>query len=66
MNVTVNGNRRELEPAASLLDLLGALGIEPARVAVALNGAVVPRGELASVRPAEGDAVEVIEAVGGG
>jgi thiamine biosynthesis protein ThiS len=66
MRVTVNGEPREVAPGATLLDLVRESGSDPGRAAVAVNGAVVPRGELATRRPAEGDAIELIEPVGGG
>ena len=66
MRVFLNGKPRELEPGVTLLALLEQLGVAPQRVAVAVNTAVVPRGELASRTLADGDHVEIIEAVGGG
>ncbi len=66
MRITVNGEPREVERGVTLLALLGALGLDPRRVAVAVNAAVVPRAELAARAAAEDDRVEIIEAVGGG
>jgi sulfur carrier protein len=66
--VRVNGAAREAASPA-LLDLLLDLGVEPERrsgVAVALNGAVVPRGRWAETALAPGDELEVIGAVQGG
>lgn len=49
-------------------DLLATLGIEPNQrgVAVALNGAVVPRDRWTSAPVAAGDELEVIGATQGG
>ena len=64
--VTVNGKPREIERPLNVSDLLAALDITAARVAVALNGEVVPRSQWAGTTVDEGDAVEVVRAVGGG
>ena len=68
MRVSVNGEVRELPEGASVRDAALALGIEPARrgVAVAVEGAVVPRSEHESRRLAEGERVEVVNAIQGG
>lgn len=66
MHIFVNGERRDIERGSSLLILLASLHLDARRVAVAVNASVVPRGELGTVRPAEGDHIEIIEAVGGG
>lgn len=65
--VKVNGIAEPLtvETVAALLD---ARGIDKERrgIAVALNGAVVPRRAFADTRLAAGDAVEIIQARQGG
>lgn len=66
MRLTVNGAPREVPEGTSLSALLHDLAVDPARVAAAVNGAVVPRGQHERRTLAAGDAVEVIEAVGGG
>ena len=66
ITVTVNGKPRELERPLSVDAMLAALDINPAQVAVALNGEVVPRSERARVEIVDGDTVEIVRAVGGG
>ena len=68
MRVSVNGEVRELPEGASVRDAALALGIEPAErgVAVAVDGAVVPRSEHESRRLSEGQRVEVVNAIQGG
>jgi len=64
--ITVNGERTPLE-AATITGLLRARGIGDERgVAVAVNGAVVPRPSWPERRLAPGDEVEIINIVGGG
>jgi sulfur carrier protein len=46
--------------------LVGLLGLSTRRIAVAVNRDVVPRSAFDEHRLAEGDRVEILEAVGGG
>lgn len=68
MIVTLNGERREMPAGASVRDAALALGIEPSArgVAVAVDGAVVPRSEHESRELRGGERVEVVNAIGGG
>ena len=68
MTVVVNGQPTELEPAATLAEVLLRLGYDPngAGIAVAVNGEVVPRGAWAATTLDEADRVEVLGASQGG
>lgn len=66
VHVEVNGEGRALPAASSVSTLLEVLGLSGKRVAVAVNRAVVVRSRYAEVALAEGDRVEILEAVGGG
>ncbi len=68
VTVVVNGSARTVEEALDLAALVRRLGRDPDRpgTAVARNGEVVPRRQWAVTRLAEGDSVEVLNAVGGG
>lgn len=66
MQIRLNGERRELPTPASIADLIATLGLGGRRLAVEVNGSVVPRGEHAHRRLEEGDRVELIGAIGGG
>ena len=63
---SVNGQPRRLEPGANLARLLEVLELAGKRVAVEKNGEIVPRSRYADTRLAEGDALEIVVAVGGG
>lgn len=63
MRLTLNGEPRELDAQAVVADVLPA---ETRGLAVAVNGAVIPRAEHASTVLAEGDTVEIVTAVQGG
>ena len=66
IQLSVNGQATSLEPGANIERLLEALELSGKRVAVEKNGEIVPRSQYMSTRLAEGDALEIIVAVGGG
>jgi sulfur carrier protein len=68
MELTINGEKKTIEKADTLEDVMASLGFSPETrgVAAALNGAVVPRSQWKSTRIRSGDAIEVIHAVQGG
>lgn len=68
MIVVVNGRDEQLEQGVTVSDLLRRLGRDPGApgTAVARNGEVVPRRAWATADLADGDRLEVLDAVGGG
>lgn len=67
MKLKINGRERELDPGASIPDVLAILGFETERgVAVAVDGEVVPRSRWDGFGFADGMKVEVLRAVQGG
>ena len=66
LSLTVNGEPRRADPGASIADLVRALELDPAKVAVERNGDIVPRSTLADVVLADGDVLEIVHFVGGG
>ena len=66
IQLSVNGQVRRLEPGANIAQLLDALELAGKRVAVEKNGEIVPRSQYSDTRLAEGDALEIVVAVGGG
>jgi sulfur carrier protein len=66
MDILLNGEPCRLRPDASLADLLEEHGLAGRRVAVEVNGEIVPRGLHAGRRLREGDRIEIVHALGGG
>jgi len=66
MRARVNGVERDLADGATVADVLAALGVPAAGVAVAMNGAVVPRGTYRHTIVDDGAVLEVLTAVQGG
>ena len=64
--VTINGEARRVPGPATLLDLLGHLGLDPRTVVVERNREIVRRVRLAETMVAEGDLIELVHFVGGG
>ena len=66
INVTVNGEPRRVVAGGTIASMLRELGIDPAKVAVERNLAVVPKSTLEEVPVADGDEYEIVHFVGGG
>ena len=64
--ISVNGKTRTLETELSLQDLLQYLGMTTGRIAVELNGNIVPRSQFSSQRISNLDSIEIVQAIGGG
>ena len=64
--ILVNGEQRRVAAALNIAQMLTALGVDPLRVAVERNRAVVPRSSLTEVLVEDGDQFEVVHFVGGG
>ena len=68
MRIVLNGEPRELRDRATVVDAVDASGAPESRagVAVAVDGEVVPRSLWNERALAEGEQVEVLQAVQGG
>ncbi|MFF3242568.1 sulfur carrier protein ThiS [Streptomyces sp. NPDC002870] len=66
LNVSVNGEARELATGTTLDTLVADLTAAPSGVAAAVNEAVVPRSQWSGTLLDDGDRVEVLTAVQGG
>ncbi|NOT88445.1 MAG: sulfur carrier protein ThiS [Lysobacter sp.] len=66
MDIRLNGTPLALAAHGTIADLLLAQGLAERRVAVEVNGEIVPRSRHASHLLADGDVVEIVHALGGG
>lgn len=66
MQIQLNGEACALDHAISLTQLIERLGLTGKRLAVELNLEIVPRSEHAQTQLADGDRVEIVQAIGGG
>ena len=66
MDIRLNGEPRSLPNPIALDQLLADEGLAGRRVAVEINGEIVPRSRHAEHLLAEGDVIEIVHALGGG
>ncbi len=66
MQLTVNGEKREIADSSTVADLLAALQITATRVAVEVNLEIVPKAGYAERTLQDGDTIEIVHFVGGG
>jgi sulfur carrier protein len=66
IEIQLNGAAAQVPAAATIAALLEQTGLAERRVAVEVNGAIVPRSLHATRSLGEGDRVEIVHALGGG
>ncbi len=66
MRLKINGETIDNLKAATVTELLGELKIEPERVAVEVNLAIVKKTDYGSFNLNDGDTIEIVNFVGGG
>ena len=65
MQIILNGESRN-STAKTILELISELGYTDKRIAIELNGEIVPKSQHAITPLNEGDQLEIVVAVGGG
>ena len=66
MEISVNGERRQVGEGMTVLLLLRALSLPETRVAVERNRSLVRKVEFADTVLGDGDRIEIVTFVGGG
>ena len=66
LSVRVNGEHRRVIGPMTISELLREIGLDPQRVAVERNLAVVPRSLMRETAVEDGDDYEIVHIVGGG
>jgi sulfur carrier protein len=66
IQVTVNGRAHRFDHPVNVGELLEHLEMAGKKLAVERNGEIVPRSAHASTLVSDGDALEIVVAVGGG
>jgi sulfur carrier protein len=66
IHLTVNGENRQFAQPLTIRDLAERLELTGKRIALERNGEIVPRSQFDQVALADGDALEIVVAVGGG
>jgi sulfur carrier protein len=66
MNISINGEERDIEGQKSLSDLVEELGLEPRMILIEHNGCALHRSEWLERGLAEGDRIEILQVAAGG
>ena len=66
MQIQLNGDARSFDAPCTVLELLAREHLAERRVAVEVNGAIIPRSAHATHALQNGDQVEIVHALGGG
>ena len=66
MQISINGQPREVQSPVTVAELLGQLGLAGKPVAVEVNLELVPQQRHAQHQLAAGDKLEIVTLVGGG
>ncbi|WP_339736936.1 sulfur carrier protein ThiS [uncultured Maricaulis sp.] len=66
LQLTVNGEARNMPAGSLVADLVHALGLDGRKIAVERNLEIVPRSRYSLDALAQGDRIEIVAFVGGG
>ena len=66
MQLTVNGEAREVPGGVTVAALVTLLGLDRRKLAVERNLEIVPRSAFAATALCDGDRIEIVAFVGGG
>jgi sulfur carrier protein len=66
MQIQLNGQPQTFDDGTTVAEVLQRNGYSDRRVAVEINQAIVPRSLHLSQRLADGDRMEIVQAMGGG
>ncbi|MGE5385376.1 MAG: sulfur carrier protein ThiS [Betaproteobacteria bacterium] len=66
LELAINGENRRFPNALTVSELTDELGLTGKRIAVEVNGEIVPKSQHGTTRLASGDRLEIVVAVGGG
>ena len=66
MQLLINGSATEMPPGLTARQLIERLELTGKRIALEVNGEIVPRSTYEGHNLREGDKVEIVHAIGGG
>jgi len=66
LDITINGEPRQFAAGQTVASVVEALALTGKRIAVELNGEIVPKSRHAATTLDPGDRLEIVVAVGGG
>lgn len=66
LNLKINGEARSFDAPLTIAELIALLGLQQRQLAVEVNREIVPRSQHGSHQLREQDAIELVQAIGGG
>lgn len=66
LEIIVNGKSRSITGPASVSQLVQRMDLQGKRIAVEVNGEIVPASQHSSYQLSSGDNIEIVGAIGGG
>jgi thiamine biosynthesis protein ThiS len=66
MKIVINGEKHEVPEGLTVLGLIESLNLDPAQLAIELDGLILKKPEWPTRALAEGARLEVVHFVGGG
>jgi sulfur carrier protein len=66
ISVSINGKQESLQNGITVAELIQQINLTGKRIAMELNGEIVPRSQFSDRTLKQGDKLEIIVAVGGG
>ena len=66
MQITLNGEAKMLEKATTIAGLVADLQLDAKKIAIEKNLEIVPKSHYEEERVHDGDAIEIVECIGGG
>lgn len=66
MQIVLNGTPRRLTDAVTVAELARQVAPAARRIAVELNGEILPRSQHGQRQLVDGDRIEIVQAIGGG
>ena len=66
VKITVNGEIYSVKNETTLIEVVRDRGFDEKRIAVEINGEIVPKASYSETLLKEGDSLEVVRFVGGG
>lgn len=66
MQILLNGEPHSIDHALTITELIESLALTGKRLAIELNGEILPRSCFATTRLKANDRLEIVHAIGGG
>ncbi len=66
MQLVINGVDTSLESITTVSNLIEYLDLEHGKLAIEINQEIVPRSQFDTYNLKDGDAIEIVQAIGGG